>query len=159
MICKITGKKIKPFMSFGKMPIANGFLKKKDFKKEFSFNMEVGFSKDLALFQLNDHPTPKSMFNSNYPFFTSSSKYMIKHFKEYALWIKKNYSKNMRNILEIGSNDGSFLKNFKSKKTNILGIEPSSNVANIAKKNGIRTLNKFFNFNTSKKLPNFRKKN
>ena len=53
----------------------------------------------------------------------------------------------MRNILEIGSNDGSFLKNFKSKKTNILGIEPSSNVANIAKKNGIRTLNKFFNFN------------
>ena len=51
--------------------------------------MEVGFSKDLALFQLNDHPTPKSMFNRNYPFFTSSSKYMIKHFKEYALWIKK----------------------------------------------------------------------
>ena len=158
MICKITGKQIKPFMSFGEMPIANGFLKKKDFKKEFSFNMEVGFSKDLALFQLNDHPTPKSMFNRNYPFFTSSSKYMIKHFKEYALWIKKNYSRNIKNILEIGSNDGSFLKNFKSKKTNILGIEPSSNVAKIAKKNGIKTLNKFFNYNTSKKLPNFQKK-
>ncbi len=155
MICKITGKKIKPFMSFGKMPIANGFLKKKDFKNEFSFNMEVGFSKDLALFQLNDHPTPKSMFNRNYPFFTSSSNYMIKHFKEYALWIKKNYSKNIRNILEIGSNDGSFLKNFKSKKTNILGIEPSSNVANIAKKNGIKTINKFFSYKTSKDLKNF----
>ena len=56
MICKISGKKIKPFMSFGKMPIANGFLEKKNFKKEFSFNMEVGFSKDLSLFQLNDHP-------------------------------------------------------------------------------------------------------
>ena len=28
MICKITQKKIKPFMSFGKMPIANGFIKK-----------------------------------------------------------------------------------------------------------------------------------
>ena len=35
MICKITQKKISPFMSFGKMPIANGFLKKKFFKKEF----------------------------------------------------------------------------------------------------------------------------
>ena len=110
------------------------FEKKKNFKKKFSFNMEVGFSKDLSLFQLNDHPTPKSMFNRNYPFFTSSSNYMIKHFKEYASWIKKNYSKNFRNIIEIGSNDGSFLKNFKSKRTNILGIEPSSNVANIAKK-------------------------
>ena len=43
MNCKITGKKIKPFMSFGKMPIANGFLKKKDFKDEFFFEMEVGF--------------------------------------------------------------------------------------------------------------------
>ena len=29
MICKVTKKKLKPFMSFGKMPIANGFLKKK----------------------------------------------------------------------------------------------------------------------------------
>ena len=53
MICKITKKKIRPFMSFGKMPIANGFLHKKDFKKEFFFKMEVGFSKDLSLFQLN----------------------------------------------------------------------------------------------------------
>ena len=33
MICKITGKQIKPFMSFGKMIIANGFFDKKDFKK------------------------------------------------------------------------------------------------------------------------------
>ena len=158
MICKITGKKIKPFMSFGRMPIANGFLKKENFKKEFSFKMEVGFSKDLSLFQLNDHPTPKSMFNKNYPFFTSSSKYMIKHFKEYSSWIKKNYSNNIKKIIEIGSNDGSFLRNFKSKKTNILGIEPSSNVANIAKKNGIKTINSFFSYKTSKNLKKFIKK-
>ena len=31
MKCKITNKVIKPFMSFGKMPIANGFIKKEDF--------------------------------------------------------------------------------------------------------------------------------
>ena len=94
MICKITGKKIKPFMSFGKMPIANGFLSKKNFKKEFFFKMEVGFSKELSLFQLNDHPKPTLMFNKNYPFFTSSSQYMINHFKQYSKWIKKNYFKN-----------------------------------------------------------------
>ena len=29
MKCKITNKNIKPFMSFGKMPIANGFIKKR----------------------------------------------------------------------------------------------------------------------------------
>ncbi len=33
--CKITGKKTKKIISFGKMPIANGFLKKKILKKNF----------------------------------------------------------------------------------------------------------------------------
>jgi methylation protein EvaC len=70
MRCKITHKEIKPFMSFGKMPIANGFIEKKDFNCEFFFNMEVGFSEDLSLFQLKDHPSPEQMFNSKYPFFT-----------------------------------------------------------------------------------------
>ena len=139
-------------MSFGKMPIANGFLKKKDFKKEFFFKMEVGFSKKLSLFQLNDHPKPNLMFNKNYPFFTGSSKGMINHFKEYSNWIKKNYSKNRKNLIEIGSNDGTFLSNFNKSKFNTLGIEPSSNVAKISKKKGIKTLNNFFTIQTVKKL-------
>ena len=102
-------------MTFGKMPIANGFLKKKNFKKEFFFEMEVGFSKDVSLFQLNDHPKPKLMFNKNYPFFTGSSKGMVSHFKDYSKWIKKNYFKDVKNLIEIGSNDGTFLKNFNIK--------------------------------------------
>ena len=59
MKCKVTNKTIKPFMSFGKMPLANGFLKKEDFNKEFFFNLEVGFSEELSLFQLNEFPNPK----------------------------------------------------------------------------------------------------
>ena len=35
MKCKITNKPIQPFMSFGKMPIANGFIEKKNFSEEF----------------------------------------------------------------------------------------------------------------------------
>ena len=134
MICKITKEKIKPFMSFGKMPIANGFLTKKNFKKEYFFKMEVGFSKKMSLFQLNDHPAPKQMFNKNYPFFTSSSKGMIDHFKSYADWIKKKYPNKLKNLIEIGSNDGTFLKNFDKKKINLIGFEPSKNVAKISKK-------------------------
>ena len=156
MICKITKKKIKPFMSFGKMPIANGFLQKKDFKKEFFFKMEVGFSKEVSLFQLNDHPKPKLMFNKNYPFFTGSSKGMINHFKEYSSWIKKNYLKRSKNLIEIGSNDGTFLNNFKDSKINTLGIEPSSNVAKISKKRGIKTINSFFTYENVKKIKKFK---
>ena len=158
MYCKITKKKIKPFMSFGRMPIANGFLKKSQFKKEFFFNMEVGFSKEISLFQLNNHPAPKQMFNKNYPFFTSSSKGMVKHFKSYANWIKKRYQKNLKNLIEIGSNDGTFLKNFKNKSINLIGFEPSKNVCEISRKNGIKTVNKFFNYKNVKNLNNLKNK-
>ena len=61
MICKITGKKIKPFMSFGQMPIANGFLHKKHFKNEYQFKMEVGFSKDLSLLKIRMDEIPVSL--------------------------------------------------------------------------------------------------
>ena len=158
MYCKITKKKIKPFMSFGKMPIANGFLKKSQFKKEYFFNMEVGFSKEMSLFQLNNHPAPKQMFNKNYPFFTSSSKGMVNHFKSYANWVKKKYQKNLKNLVEIGSNDGTFLKNFKNKGINLVGFEPSKNVCEISRKNGIKTINKFFNYNNVKNLKNLKSK-
>ena len=61
MNCKITNEKIEPFMSFGKMPLANGFLKEEDFKSEFFYEMSVGFSKKLSLFQLNEFPNPNKI--------------------------------------------------------------------------------------------------
>tara|TARA_B110000971_G_scaffold218189_1_gene256517 strand:- start:175 stop:1365 length:1191 start_codon:yes stop_codon:yes gene_type:complete len=145
MKCKITNKQISPFMSFGKMPIANGFLKKEKFNQEFFYEMEVGFSEDLSLFQLNDHPKPETMFNENYPFFSGSSNYMISHFKLYADSLKKNYSKNNLKIIEIGSNDGTMLRNFNNKEYDAIGFEPSKNVSDKAKLEGLNSLNRFFN--------------
>ena len=158
MNCKITNKVIKPFMSFGKMPIANGFIEKKDFNNEFFFNMEVGFAEDISLFQLKDHPTPEQMFNSEYPFFTGSSEFMKIHFLKYANFIKKNYLKNNSKIVEIGSNDGTFLQNFKDSDLDFIGFEPSSNVAEIANKKGIKTLNNFFNLDSIEQINEFKNK-
>ena len=141
-------------MSFGNMPIANGFLDKKDFSNEFFFNMEVGFNEELSLFQLNDHPKPEKMFNKNYPFFTGSSEYMKGHFKSYAEFVKKYLKTNSR-IIEIGSNDGTFLKNFDNSENFLTGVEPSKNVADIAVKNNIPTINEFFNTVSAKKLKKF----
>jgi methylation protein EvaC len=145
MKCKITNKEISPFMSFGKMPIANGFLEKENFNKEFFYEMEVGFSNDLSLFQLNDHPKPEKMFNENYPFFSGSSSYMKNHFKLYADSLKKIYSKSNLKIIEIGSNDGTMLKNFNNKQYDVMGFEPSKNVSDKAKSEGLNSLNYFFN--------------
>ena len=107
MFCKVCKKKIKPFLSFGKMPMANGFLSKKDFKEEFFYKLEVGFCKKDFLFQVNDHPKSPHIFNNHYPFYTNKSKIMVSHFKKYFRWSERFLNKNSR-IIEIGSNDGTF---------------------------------------------------
>ena len=158
MLCKVCKKKIKPFLSFGKMPMANGFLSKKEFNKEFFYKLEVGFCKSDFLFQVNDHPKSPHIFNNHYPFYTNKSKYMTAHFRKYFDWTKKYLRKDSK-IIEIGSNDGTFLKNFKGANYVHLGIEPSKNVANYSKKiNKINVKNEFFSFKNSKKLNNFKNK-
>ena len=156
MKCKITNSHMSPFMSFGKMPIANCFLSKEDFKREFFFDLEVGFSENICLFQLKDHPTPQQMFNDKYPFFTGSSQAMKLHFKEYSDFIKKKFIKNNSKIIEIGSNDGTFLSNFKNSNLDYVGFEPSLNVAKIANQNGIKTLNQFFGLESINLINNFK---
>ncbi len=87
---------------------------------KYFFNLKAAFNEKLSLFQIVEFPSPKKMFNKNYPFFTSSSKHMVSHFYDYSQWINQNYGSNLKKIIEIGSNDGTFLKNFKSNKINIL---------------------------------------
>ena len=156
MKCKITDKKIIPFMSFGKMPLANGFLDKNQFSSEYFYEMEVGFSENLSLFQLNDHPKPQIMFNERYPFYTGSSEFMKLHFKNYSSWIKSNYLKNNSKLIEIGSNDGTFLNNFINSNIDYVGFEPSKNVAQKAIDNKINTNNNFFNLDSINTLKEFK---
>jgi len=158
MKCKITNENIKPFMTFGKMPLANGFINKSEFNSEFFYEMEVGFSEKISLFQLNDFPNPKKIFNKKYPFYTGSSQYMINHFKDYAEWLKKDFLSNNSKLIEIGSNDGTFLKNFSNTNVDYIGIEPSESVAKQAIKNGIKTLNIFFNKKNIENIKNFKNK-
>ena len=157
MKCKITSEKIKPFMTFGKMPLANGFLDKRDFDSEFSYEMEVGFSQKVSLFQLNDFPNPKKIFNDKYPFFSGSSEYMKTHFNKYAEWLKRDYLKSDSKLIEIGSNDGTLLKNFIKTDVNYIGFEPSKSVADEAIKNNIKTVNTFFNTETIQNFKEFKK--
>ena len=116
------------------MPIANGF-KKSISQKEFTFNMKVIFGKKFSLFQLVNFPKPEKMFGKNYPFYTSSSKFMVNHFKKYSEWLKKLLKKKKFNVCELGSNDGTFLKNFNQNYS--IGFEPSKSVHSVAVKKGI----------------------
>jgi len=55
--CLICNQSISPFMSFGPMPIANGFLPEEQFKDEYFFEMDVAFCPSCTMFQLVNQPS------------------------------------------------------------------------------------------------------
>ena len=78
--CRICGEKLTKIFDFGKQPLGNGFLDKKNFKDEYFFDMEVGYSQKSFMFQLINQPDPNKMFHENYAFFSSTSNHMKNHF-------------------------------------------------------------------------------
>jgi len=149
--CWVCASTIRPFMTFGRMPIANNFLSEKDFNKEYFFEMEPAFCNKCKTFQLVRQPEPQQMFNDNYAFFSGTSKFMAKHFEEFSKKVL-NYLDEDPFVVEIGSNDGIMLNNFAKKNIKHLGVEPSSNVAQVAKEKGINTTVNFFDKNLAQRI-------
>ncbi len=144
--CVICRSKIKPFISFGRMPLANGFILPSETFNEYFYELAVAFCSKCFAVQLMDQPDREKMFHSDYPFFSETSALMGQHFDRLASQI---LSKNLAGrinpfVVEIGSNDGILLKNFHRAGIRYLGIEPSSGVAEIAKKKGLNTIIDFF---------------
>ena len=156
--CNITNQKLKAFMSFGKMPLANGFIEKKNFKQEKFYELKIGFNEKISLFQVLNIPKFSNTIYKNYPFFTHKSKFMINHFNNCAKWLKNNFLGSKANLIEIGSNDGTMLKNFKNSSIKAIGIDPSKNVAKFANRNGVKTLDIFFNKKNLNKLKKYQNK-
>ncbi len=152
--CLICQSKISPFLSFGKMPLANGFLNPSDFSSEYFFNLTVCFCNTCNMVQLGELVDRNKMFHENYAFYSSTSAFMSEHFKNASETIITDYLNNVTDpfVIEIGSNDGIFLKHFSGRKIRHLGIEPSKNVARVAKNNGINTLSEFFDEKLSKQI-------
>ena len=143
--CLICDNKFNPFMSFGKMPIANGFLAEKQFSSEYFFELQVAFCEKCKMVQLVEQPAREKMFNENYAFFSGTSSAMALHFNEFAEHVLNNYIHDPNPfVVEIGSNDGIMLQCFKKKNIRHLGVEPSANVAEVAIKKGINTISEFF---------------
>ena len=151
--CLICNSEIKPFISYGQMPIANGFLSKEKFNNEYFFHMQMAHCTNCSMVQLIETPERQLMFNENYAFFSGTSQAMKKHFLEFAEDVKTRFlPKENPFIVEIGSNDGIMLQNFKEWGIRHLGIEPSANVAQVAKDKGINTIVEFFDEKLAEKI-------
>ena len=137
------------FLDLGQQPLANYYLTKSQIKnKERKYRLIVCFNEKNKLVSIKKTFSSKMMFNNKYPYRSSMSQTMQKSFKELSQQIKKEIKP--KKILEIGSNDGSFLKNFN--KDISIGIEPCANVEKITKIQKFNTIPKYWNLELAKNI-------
>ncbi len=152
--CRMCGSsKLYSFLSLGSMPIPNGFLGKKDLKKqELHYPLKICVCESCWLVQLT-HTIPAEIMFKNYLYIPSASKTMVEHFQKLATDVIAaiNPLKNEL-VIDIGSNDGTLLSFFKKKKLNVLGIDPAENIAKDTNARGIATIADYFNEKTAQKV-------
>ena len=155
MKCRFCKAELKNLViDLGLSPLANSFLaKEKTLQKEQFHPLKVFVCEKCFLVQLvNDSVTPEEIF-SDYVYFSSFSKLWMDHTKNLSnMLIKQFLLDENSQVIEIASNDGYMLKNFVSNNIPVLGIEPAKNICQIAEKEGIPTINKFFGKSTATEL-------
>lgn len=131
---------LEDFLDLGEIPPANGFVSSPD-QDEVYIPLVVSVCRNCSHVQLRNTVDRQFLF-SDYPYFSSRSSPIEKHFETYADKITDRYLDNGDFVVEIGSNDGVLLKNFEN--VDILGIEPAENVAAVAEERGVPTRTDFF---------------
>ena len=151
--CQISNsKKLKKIINLGFLPPVNQLLKinSKNSKQNF-FETELLYSPISKLVQLNVIVNKEIVFPKNYPYTSSTTKILRDNFKQLYNEVKKIVYLSKDNfIVDIGSNDGNLLSNFK-KDFKVLGVTPE-NIGKIAIKKGIPTLLEYFDKQTVKKI-------
>ena len=153
--CLICQTEMTPFMSFGQMPIANGFLTPDAFEQEYFFDLQVGFCHHCSMVQLTELVEPEKLFHDHYAYFSSMSVQMAQHFAQFAQMVRERYlSVTDPLVVEIGSNDGILLRHFAKAGIRHIGVEPSANVAEAGRAHGVNAIVRFFDEETAEELYN-----
>ena len=140
-------------LDLGVQPLANNLLQPADLAKpEPKFPLRLAVCHSCWLLQIVDLVPAVDLF-SEYLYFSSFSDLMLRHAREAATRYIKEFSLRKNSlVVEIASNDGYFLKNFKETAVPCLGIEPAKNIAKVAQEKGIDTLVEFFGRDLAQKL-------
>ena len=155
IICRMCkSSNVKQFLDLGFSALADKFLTKEELDNPETFHpLKVFLCNDCGLCQLGYVVIPQLMFNENYPYDSSTTTTGRKHFTSMGISICNRFKLPTDSlVIDIGSNTGVLLSSFKSRNVRVLGVEPSSNVAKIAIKNGIDTIIDFFSIELAKRI-------
>ena len=140
-LCK--GNLSEPKLKFPSTPLANEFVETRDVHQDV-FPLEVCVCELCGHYQLNEQVDPERMFR-HYLFVAGTSPINVEHFKNYANHMVEKFKLQPGSqVLDIASNDGVLLKEFKKLGMGVLGIDPAKNIAAVASAEGIETIAEFF---------------
>jgi hypothetical protein len=147
--CQFSNKKdLKLIISLGYLPPVNEFLKINSINSQsVFFPTDLVYSQSSKLVQLSTIVNKSIVFPKSYPYTSSTTKILRDNFAELFNECKKLINFNSKDlIIDIGSNDGNLLSNFKQIRR--LGVTPE-NIGKLAIKKGIPTLLRYFDKNTA----------
>jgi hypothetical protein len=150
--CRVCGgKNIEQFFDLGKQPPANSLLRNPGDKEDF-YPLALSWCCGCNLVQLNYTADPEKLF-SEYVWVTATSQ-TARDFSEifYKELVSRVRPGKNGYVLEIASNDGTFLLPFIKNGYKVLGIDPARNIAKIAEENGVPTKCVFFGRETAEDI-------
>lgn len=147
---------LKQIIDFGYTPLADNLLTPAQLDKpEYTSALDLAFCPDCGLAQITTVVSPEILFCQDYPYFSSVSPSLLRHFGSSAKAIIEARKLNGQSlVIEAASNDGYMLKNFAEEGIPVLGVDPASGPAEAAQKRGIHTLCAFFTQDLARQLSN-----
>jgi hypothetical protein len=144
--CRFCGSPlVNTFVDLGMSPLCESYLdsNKLNLMEPF-YPLHVYVCGRCFLVQLEQYVSAEAIF-SDYAYFSSYSESWLKHCEQYAQAMIERFGLNEKSqVVEVASNDGYLLQYFVARCVPSYGIEPAANVAEVAIKNGVPTLVKFF---------------
>ena len=140
-------------INIGDQGLANSLiLDKADESKIEKFPINIVRCKDCTLLQLDYIVDQEKVYHLEYPYLPGITKTVDTEQKEFSDYLTKELKLGNKELaVDIGSNDGSLLNHLKKNNLEVIGVEPT-NIAKIANKNGIKTIQSFFNEETAEKI-------
>lgn len=145
--CRACGsERIHTVVEFGVTPLADRLLKEEQLSEpELKAPLTLVFCQDCSLAQIKETVDPEVLFYAEYPYFSSVSPSLLRHFRQSAEDIMAMRTLDEDSlVVEAASNDGYMLKNFAERDIPVLGIDPAKAPAQAAIEAGIPTMITFF---------------
>jgi SAM-dependent methyltransferase len=145
--CRISGSaNLQTILEFGETPLADRLLRADQLDgPELKAPLTLVFCPECSLVQIRETVAPEVLFYAEYPYFSSVSPSLLRHFRESAQYILATRDLDETSlVVEAASNDGYMLKNFVEQGIPVLGIDPSQAPAAAAQQAGIPTMITFF---------------